>query len=197
MSYVQSTIDQAIVLEGQVEAQAEAVAVSTLAELHPRIAAFIEQLRITNREQRAALETQRERVGRAGDGNLRLALSLSGLYASLNEAMCAYAVLHAVAHRAFDSQAEGNTADLAEAHLRSYAARIQQLDMLISDVVITELSGAGADCRCQCPPVASACACARLMARTQCDRPPTTLSHLHPMGGCASASHAQAVKPSE
>ena len=149
MSYVQSTIDQVIALEGQVEAQVEAV--TALAEMHPRVAALVEAIRMTTREQRATLESQRERATGAGEGRLRLALSLPALYASLNQAALAYAVLHAVAHRAFDSQAEGNTADLAEGHLSSYAALIQQLDLLISDVVITELSSAGAECVCQCP----------------------------------------------
>lgn len=149
MSYVESTIDHVIVLEGEVEAHAEAVA--TLAGRHPRVAALVDGLRTTTRRQRAALESQLERATRAGDDRLRLALSVSALYGTLSEAALAYAVLHAVAHRAFDSQAEGNTADLAEAHLRSYAALIQQLDLVISDVVTAELSSAGTECSCQCP----------------------------------------------
>lgn len=69
----------------------------------------------------------------------------------LNEAALGYAVLHAAAHRALDSQAEGNTATLAEKHLRAYAAAIQEIDALSSDVAVREMSSAGAECRCQCP----------------------------------------------
>ncbi len=52
------------------------------------------------------------------------------LYTSLNEALVGYASLHAMAHRAFDSQGPGNTADLAESHLRTHARAIQELDLL-------------------------------------------------------------------
>src|SRR5262249_5993866 len=106
MSYVESTVDQLIVLERQVESRAEAV--SGAGEKEPRAAALVEAIRKTTRDQRAALEGQRERVTGADEGSLRLALSLPALYGSLSEAVFGYAVLHAAAHRAFDSQADGN-----------------------------------------------------------------------------------------
>jgi hypothetical protein len=72
-----------------------------------------------------------------------------------------YAILHAVAHRAYDSQGEGNTADLAEEHLRRYAGAAQEIDQLISDVVVAELDATGNECRCQCPSCAlGICLCA-------------------------------------
>ena len=149
MSYVKSTIDQLIVLEGQVESQAEAV--SEAVGMEPRLGALVEAIRKTTRDQHAALERQRERVTGADEGSLRLPLSVRTLHGSLSEAVLGYAVLHAAAHRAFDSQAEGNTADLAEAQLRSYASLIQQFNLLISELVIKELSSIGAECRCMCP----------------------------------------------
>lgn len=149
MSYVRWLINQVLTLEGQVAAEAEAVA--SLAAQHPGAASFVDAVRTTTRDHRAALRSQRERATAANHGELPVALSLSGLYTSLSKAIVVYAVLHAAAHRAFDSQAEGNTADLAEAHLRSYTALIQQLELLISEMVVGELSAARVDCSCQCP----------------------------------------------
>jgi len=88
---------------------------------------------------------QTEDVQGAGAGALQI------LYGAFNHAALGYAILHAVAHRAFDSQDEGNTADLAESHLRDYAAAAQEINQLISDIVVRELSGADLDCLCQCP----------------------------------------------
>jgi hypothetical protein len=77
--------------------------------------------------------------------------ALQALYGRLNEAAFGYAALHLVAHRFFDSRGEGNTADLAEKHLGSYARAAQTIGRLSSDVVIEELDRAGEACRCQCP----------------------------------------------
>lgn len=77
--------------------------------------------------------------------------TLHSLYTALNHAALGYAMLHAVAHRFFDSQDEGNTADLAEQHLRGYAAAIQEINQLISDVVVWELGEEGYECQCLCP----------------------------------------------
>ena len=48
--------------------------------------------------------------------------ALHEVYSALNHVGFAYTIVHVVAHRFFDSQEEGNTADLAEEHLRHYAA---------------------------------------------------------------------------
>ena len=77
--------------------------------------------------------------------------ALYGWYAAFNHLALGYSALHAVAHRFYDSQEEGNTADLAEAHLRRYTAAAQEINQLISDVVVWELGSAGQECRCQCP----------------------------------------------
>lgn len=70
---------------------------------------------------------------------------------SLNHVVVAYAILHIVAHRFFDSTGEGNTADLAEEHLRAYTGAAQQINQILSDTVVIELGLEGHECRCQCP----------------------------------------------
>ncbi len=116
-------------------------------------APLLEDLRATSRHQREALERQRQRIGvEAPSAQVPPSARLLGeVYAAIAGIAFAYAVLHARAHRAYDSQAEGNTADLAESHLRAYTAAIQQLDMLSSDLVVSELGSIGEDCLCQCP----------------------------------------------
>src|SRR5438132_7239439 len=110
-------------------------------------------LRATSRHHREALGRQRERIGvEAPSAQMPPSARLLGeVYAALTEIAFTYAVLHARAHRAYDSQGEGNTADLAESHLRAYTAAIQHLDMLSSDLVVSELGSIGEDCLCQCP----------------------------------------------
>lgn len=77
--------------------------------------------------------------------------ALHTLYTAFNHAALGYAMLHAAAHRFYDSQDEGNTADLAEQHLRGYAAAIQEINQVISDVVVWELGEEGNECHCLCP----------------------------------------------
>ncbi|MGH2472958.1 MAG: PDZ domain-containing protein [Candidatus Limnocylindria bacterium] len=148
---VQLAIEELIALEEGLEERADAASKPSAA--NPEVDAVVQRLRTTAHEQREALQRQRDRLAKSGGdgGRLELARTLRPLYSMLNEAALGYAVLHAAAHRAFDSQTEGNTATLAEKHLRAYAAAIQELDALISDVVVLETSRAGAECRCQCP----------------------------------------------
>lgn len=77
--------------------------------------------------------------------------SLRYLHGLLNEAAFGYAVLHAVAHRFFDSRGEGNTADLAEGQLREYAQAAHFLNCIVSDVAVWELGNLGQECECKCP----------------------------------------------
>lgn len=74
--------------------------------------------------------------------------TLSGLF---HQAAFGYSVLHLVAHRCFDSRGEGNTADLAEKHLRGYAEAAEDINQLISDLVVWELNQVGQECQCKCP----------------------------------------------
>lgn len=86
-----------------------------------------------------------------GASQTAVSTALHEVYSALNHVGFAYAIVHVVAHRFFDSQEEGNTADLAEEHLRRYAAAIQEINQLISDTVASEMTRAGQECLCGCP----------------------------------------------
>jgi PDZ domain len=149
---VVNAVDELVDLERRLEESVEK-ATTPAPAVYPEAASVLEAIRATSQRQRAALEAQRQRIGAEGPSArmLPVARSLGTVYAAVNELAFAYAVLHAKAHRAFDSQADGNTANLAESHLRAYTAAIQQLALLTSDVVVHELGSAGNDCLCQCP----------------------------------------------
>ncbi len=148
-----SPIDELIGLEQRLAKTLDLAARATPPATNSAAAALLDSLRQTCQRHRAALEAQRQRVwaDAVSAPALSIARSLGQLYAALNQTALAYAVLHTRAHRAFDSQAEGNTASLAESHLRAYTAAIQLLDLVISDVVVGEPGSAAEDCRCQCP----------------------------------------------
>jgi len=77
--------------------------------------------------------------------------TLATLNGRLNQAALEYAILHVVAHRAYDSTEEGNTADLAEAHFRDYVQAIQALNQVVSDVAVWDQRNVGQECHCKCP----------------------------------------------
>jgi C-terminal processing protease CtpA/Prc len=165
---VADALDDLIDAERRIEEIIESARASSPA-MQPKAASLLESLRKTSQHQREALEAQRQRAGAGALSSQALpnARLLRTVYGGLNEIALAYAVLHARAHRAFDSQTEGNTADLAEAHLRTYSTAIQELDLLISDIVISELGAAGEDCQCQCPACGlGICLCASHGANT-------------------------------
>lgn len=89
--------------------------------------------------------TSGQQVSQSVSGALRI------LHGLVSQAALGYAVLHAVAHRFFDSRGEGNTADLAEGHLRDYAIATQALNRIVSDVAVWELGKLGQECQCKCP----------------------------------------------
>ena len=76
--------------------------------------------------------------------------ALHALSTTFNHAAFGYAMLHTVAHRFNDRAGEGNTADMAEEHRRSYADASQAIYQLIPDVVIWEM-GKDGECTCTCP----------------------------------------------
>ena len=82
---------------------------------------------------------------------LPLSTALQSVSALFSRATLGYAILHVIAHRFYDSQEDGNTADLAEKHLRDYAKASQEINQLLSDTVVWDLGRAGQDCQCQCP----------------------------------------------
>jgi C-terminal processing protease CtpA/Prc len=139
---------------------------------HPKVAEAIERFHHMVRSQREALEARLQTVGgqkvtsptriaavplplaadrRHEESDRAASAALHTLYSAFNHAAFGYAMLHAVAHRSFDSQAEGNTADLAEAHLRGYAAAAQEINQMVSDVIVRELSQREQPCQCRCP----------------------------------------------
>jgi class 3 adenylate cyclase len=80
--------------------------------------------------------------------------ALQILYTLVSKAAFGYSILHVVAHRQCDSGwaiEEGNTADLAEEHLKDYSRAVEVLHILVSDVTVWELSRDGLECRCVCP----------------------------------------------
>ncbi len=117
-----SPIDELIGLEQRLAKTLDLAARATPPATNSAAAALLDSLRQTCQRHRAALEAQRQRVwaDAVSAPALSIARSLGQLYAALNQTALAYAVLHTRAHRAFDSQAEGNTASLAESHLRAY-----------------------------------------------------------------------------
>lgn len=100
---------------------------------------------------RRAVSPRRTKAGSRERDTLPVSTALQGLQGLVHEAALGYAMLHVVAHRFYDSKEEGNTADLAEEHLRAYAKVSQDLSRLISDVAVWELSEGGQECHCQCP----------------------------------------------
>jgi PDZ domain len=145
-------IDDLIELERTIDANIEAATTALSSAKNANAVSFLTVLLATSRQQREDLERQGQQlVAGALSAELPATRSVGRLYAALSKAVFAYAVLHARAHRDFDSQSEGNTADLAESHLRAYGNAIQQLNLLVSDIAVEELGHAGIDCRCQCP----------------------------------------------
>ncbi len=131
---------------------------------HPGLASTLRDVREITKRQREALQARLKQIQQPvipGEQNKAerpreqsappLSPGLSDLQGLINEAALGYAIMHAMAHRLFDSREDGNTADLAEGHLRSYSHASQVLNRLISDVTIWELGDAGRECQCQCP----------------------------------------------
>lgn len=119
-------------------------------------------------------------------GSESISATLARLHLLISEAAYGYAVLHAVAHRYFDSQAEGNTADLAEGHLRDYAGAVEAITHLASEAAIWDLSRGARDCRCQCPSCGlGVCLCSPHGANTVGDirRDAAALGAQQPAGG--------------
>lgn len=142
---------------------------------HDGAAETVERLRTMVNGQREALQNRMQAIGgrdsqsgetnpvvsirqrQSGGGGGNGVAALHGIHTAVNHAAFGYGILHATAHRFFDQE----TADLAEAHLRGYTGAAQEINQLISDVVVWELSDDGLDCRCQCPSCAfGVCVCA-------------------------------------
>lgn len=84
------------------------------------------------------------------EGTRAVSQALHAISTTFNHAAFGYALLHTVAHRFNDRTGDGNTADMAEAHRRSYADASEAIYRLIPDVVIWEMDKDG-ECTCTCP----------------------------------------------
>lgn len=129
----------------------------------------VNNLRVTAKSHQENLNRRLESISQGSDYDIRTgpstkggefpgletlsssSLALATLYGRLNQAAFEYAILHVVAHRAYDSSGEGNTADLAEGHLRDYVQAIQALSQVVSDVAVWEQRNFALECHCKCP----------------------------------------------
>ena len=172
MNRLQQQLESMVVLESQIE--------TTLAEIvdrgttHPVADALLRRVHTMGKDQHAALNARLEVVGSEGlDADapgtvpalgdlMRVAVSRSATTASfalhtvstmLDHAVFGYTILQALAHRYRDSKIAGgeNTGDVSEQHTRNYAAAVQEINQLIHDVVLWELSQSQDECRCTCP----------------------------------------------
>jgi hypothetical protein len=144
-----TVIEELVELEQRVETAAAVVLSSAV---NAQTKSLATELGATSRRHRNDLEHQRDRIAPGAlSAGLPGSQSVARLYAALSEAVFAYGGMHARAHRDFDSQSEGNTAALAEAHLQAYGAAIQQLNLLVSDISVDELGTRAIYCQCQCP----------------------------------------------
>ena len=118
---------------------------------HEGLSGLAARIASASEERRVTLARRCEQLGLEEVSGPELLSATRGLAALLADASVSAAALHAVAHRAFDSQAEGNTADLAEAQLGAHLRELDELLDTVSDLVVHESGSAGEECRCGCP----------------------------------------------
>ncbi len=163
----QQRLSDMVALEGQVQ---EALG-QRLNEVrdHAEAAETVQRFQTMVKDQREALQARLQSVGggepgsassiapfsMAGaapdkDGARAVSKALHTIATTFDHAAFGYAMLHTVAHRFYDGSGEGNPADIAEEHRRSYDEASQAIYRLIPDVVIWEM-GEDGECRCPCP----------------------------------------------
>ncbi len=155
MRILQRYVSEMVALESQVEEALDLM--SRKVEGHAEAVAAVTRFHSMVKSQREALQTRFLSIGGtnktvgAEEKARPVSAALQTIYALFNRAAFGYAALHVVAHRHYDSTSEGNTADLAEKHLRSYTNATQVINQLISDVVVWEIGKVGQECQCRCP----------------------------------------------
>ena len=141
---------------------------------HPEADALFERVHKMVKDQHAALSTRLQSVsGAVSDPNtpefVPTVSGLTGMTASdspnsasfalntvstiLNHAILGYTILQALSHRYRDSKISGgeNTGDISEQHTYNYVTLVQEINQLVQNVVLWELSQADEECRCSCP----------------------------------------------
>jgi len=166
----------AVVMELENEAQKRLRTWGTSVSVHPEARAAVDRLRTLVHGQTEAWRARMQAVGdkfaspeqKSLNNKLTVRVPAHRGANTISETLheitttCAhlafeYAKVHAIAHRFFDR----TTADLAEKHMRTYAGVVQDLNRLVSDVVVWELTRRGQECQCQCPSCGlGVCVCA-------------------------------------
>lgn len=185
-----------LVLEGQAHKRLRGWA--TRVSVHPESRAAVDNLATLVQSQRDAWRVRLQAIGgrftsrkqKSLNGKLMIQVSAhrgaNTVSATIHEisTTCShlafeYAKVHAIAHRFFDR----TTADLAEGHMRAYVNFVRDLNRLVSDVVVWELSQRGQECQCQCPSCGlGVCVCAphgTLTVEEVWGLPPTPLLGMH------------------
>ena len=164
---LQQRVADMVILGSQIEEALE----QRLKEVqdHAEATEAVKRFQTMVKDQREALQARLENIGGSDpnptssiaalnmtatlpdkEGTRAVSQALHAISTTFNHAAFGYAMLHTVAHRFNDRAGEGNTADMAEEHRRSYADASQAIHQLIPDVVIGEM-GKDGECTCTCP----------------------------------------------
>ena len=164
---LQQRVVDMVILESQIEEALD----QRLKEVqdHAEAAEAVQRFQTMVKDQRGALRARLQNIGGSEPdpasaiapfgmtatlpdkgGTRAVSQALHAISTTFSHAAFGYAMLHTVAHRFNDRAGEGNTADMAEEHRRSYADASQAIHQLIPDVVIWEM-GQDGECACTCP----------------------------------------------
>jgi len=162
------------VMELENDAQKRLRTWGTSVSLHPEVRTVVDRLRALVHGQTKTWRARMQAVGGkfaspepknsaltirvpAHRGANTISATLHEITTTCAHLSFAYAKVHAIAHRFFDR----TTADLAEKHMRAYVDVVRDINRLVSDVVVWELTRRGQECQCQCPSCGlGVCVCA-------------------------------------
>ncbi len=175
MNRLQKQVASMVALEDQIESSLAQIL--ELGVAHSDAAALLRRIHVTAGNHRAALDARLQAItategagsgseasatapatgnlSRSIDGGSATSVSsaLHAVQTMLNNAVFGYAILQPLTHRYLDSKTGGgeNTGDVSNQHTHAYAAASREINQLIHDVVLWELTRAGDECRCTCP----------------------------------------------
>ena len=170
MNLVQQRVADMVILEGQIQEALDQL----LQEVqdNAEAAEAVKRFQTMVNDQREALQARLEVIGGSEPGSTSsiapfsvtatlpdregthtVSKALHAISTMFSHAAFGYALLHTAAHLFNDGvqgTGEGNTADMAEEHRRSYADASQAIYRLIPDLVRWEM-GKDGECVCICP----------------------------------------------
>jgi len=169
MNLLQQRVTDIVVLESQIQAALGQLLKEV--QYNAEAAEAVKRFQAMVNDQREALQTRMQVIDGSEPGSTS-SIALFNMTATLpdeegthtvskalhtistmfNHAAFGYALLHTVAHlfdEGIQGAGEGNTADMAEEHRRSYADASQAVYRLIPDVVKWEM-GKDGECICSC-----------------------------------------------